>query len=671
MHQFANMPMTTQSRMQQIDTLANYPMGTKPDSFRLIKKTFKSGEPMKTKIICFIAFVSYTFYLTAGDIYVSPYGNDNAAGTRQSPLQTLEQAIKQAREWRRLQSPETTGGINILLEEGIYPQYKSLFIRPEDSGTTDSPTRITAVPNARVVLSGGVPVTGWEQGCKDTRIPETLRNKIWVAEAPRMGNRILETRQMWVNGTKAQRAAQFPDGVMERMIDFNPEEETITIPTPQTAGLNAASQVEMIVHQRWAIAILRVKEMITEGANTIVRFHDPESRLEFAHPWPQPVIDGEKGNSSFCLVNALELLDQPGEWYQDYPSGRIYYYPRPHEDMTKAQVIIPALETLLTISGTLERPVRNIHFQNISFEHTSWMRPSYQGHVTLQGGFHLLDAYRLPIQGLPEKAELENQAWIGRPEAAIQIKCGNNINFNHCTFQHLAATGVDYERAVSTSIVENCHFTDIGGTALLVGTFPDEGFETHVPYTPFHEQELCTGITIRNNLIEEVTNEDWGGVGIGAGYVKNIHIVHNEVCHVNYSGICVGWGWTLQESGMSGNRIEANYVHHFARRLYDAGGLYTLSNQPGSVMRNNRIEHLIDAPYATNDRAFYIYFDEATDGYTVENNWCPSERFDSNRPGPHNVWKKNGPQVDESIKQKAGRVAVGGVSQPRIIIKTK
>lgn len=41
--------MTTQSRMQQIDTLANYPMGTKPDSFRLIKKTFKSGEPMKTE----------------------------------------------------------------------------------------------------------------------------------------------------------------------------------------------------------------------------------------------------------------------------------------------------------------------------------------------------------------------------------------------------------------------------------------------------------------------------------------------------------------------------------------------------------------------------------------------------------------------------------------------
>lgn len=35
-------------------------------------------------------------------------------------------------------------------------------------------------------------------------------------------------------------------------------------------------------------------------------------------------------------------------------------------------------------------------------------------------------------------------------------------------------------------------------------------------------------------------------------------------------------------------------------------------------MRNNRIEHLEEAPYATNDRAFYIYLDEATDGYTIE-----------------------------------------------------
>ena len=609
--------------------------------------------------LSFIIFLGWFPSLFAGEIYVSLQGNDKNSGTKEAPFYTLNRAIKQAREWRRLNRPEVAGGIYIRLEEGVYAQRNSLFLRPEDSGTPDSPTVICAVDGAHPVISGGVAVTGWKRGCNHPAIPEKLRQKIWSAEAPLIGNRRVETRQMWVNGHKVQRAAQFPDGGLERMIDFNPEEQTITIPVSQSVNpkrLQNAGQLEMIVHQRWAIAILRVKSIDAKDRQAVVRFHEPESYLEFAHPWPQPVIGGEKGNSSFCLTNALELLDQPGEWFQEYPSGTIYYYPQAGENMETAEVIIPALETLVTIDGTLSRPVKHIQFNGITFEHTSWMRPSYQGHVTLQGGFPLLDAYKLQEPGLPEKAELENQAWITRPETAICVRGAEHIDFKHCTFRHLSSTGLDYEWAVTASSVEDCQFTDIGGTALLVGAFPDGGFETHVPFIPADVRELCSHITIRNNFISNVTNEDWGCVGIGAGYVRNMDISHNEVCHLNYSGICVGWGWTSLESGMCNNRIEANYVHHFARRLYDAGGLYTLSNQPGSVMRNNRIEHLIEAPYATNDRAFYIYLDEATDGYTMENNWCPTERFDSNRPGKKNVWKNNGPQVADSIKYKAGRI---------------
>ena len=616
-----------------------------------MKKTFT--------YLSFIIFLGWFPSLFAGEIYVSLQGNDKNPGTKEAPFNTLNRAIKQAREWRRLNRPEVAGGIYIRLEEGVYAQRSSLFLRPEDSGTPDSPTVICAVDGAHPVISGGVAVTGWKRGCNHPAIPEKLKQKIWSVEAPLIGNRRVETRQMWVNGHKVQRAAQFPDGGLERMIDFNPEEQTITIPVSQSVNpkrLQNAGQLEMIVHQRWAIAILRVKSIDVKDGQAVVRFHEPESHLEFAHPWPQPVIGGEKGNSSFCLTNALELLDQPGEWFQEYPSGTIYYYPQASENMETAEVIIPTLETLVTIDGTLSRPVKHIQFNGITFAHTSWMRPSYQGHVTLQGGFPLLDAYKLQEPGLPEKAELENQAWITRPETAIRVRGAEHIDFKHCTFRHLSSTGLDYEWAVTASSVEDCQFTDIGGTALLVGAFPDGGFETHIPFIPSDVRELCSHITIRNNFISNVTNEDWGCVGIGAGYVRNMDISHNEVCHLNYSGICVGWGWTSLESGMCNNRIEANYVHHFARRLYDAGGLYTLSNQPGSVMRNNRIEHLIEAPYATNDRAFYIYLDEATDGYTMENNWCPTERFDSNRPGKKNVWKNNGPQVADSIKYKAGRI---------------
>lgn len=77
-------------------------------------------------------------------------------------------------------------------------------------------------------------------------------------------------------------------------------------------------------------------------------------------------------------------------------------------------MIIPALETLVTIDGTLSRPVKHIQFNGITFEHTSWIRPSYQGHVTLQGGFPLLDAYKLQEPGLPEK-----QNWKIKPGSPV------------------------------------------------------------------------------------------------------------------------------------------------------------------------------------------------------------------------------------------------------------
>lgn len=596
--------------------------------------------------------VSFVF---AGEIWVSPAGNDRSAGSREMPLRTVAQALRQAREWRRLSDPAVAGGIYIRLERGVYPLEETLFLRPEDSGTQSSPTVIEAVEPGKTVISGGIRVTGWKRPADlPPGLPAVAKGKVWVADAPIKGNRIVESRQLWVNGRKAVRAAWLEKGKMERMLDFDTEKEEIWIPTPAIEGLDKESRLEMTVHQRWAIAILRVKEWEVQGERTRVTFHQPESRLEFQHPWPQPVIGGEKGNSSFTLGNAIRLLDRPGEWYQEYPSGKIYYWPEDGTDLATAEVMVPALEALLEVDGSLSRPVSHLTFKGVRFEYASWMRPSTQGHVTLQGGMYLRDAYKLAVPGLPEKAELENQAWIERPEAALRIRGAQHINFLRCTFKHLGATGLDYEWAVSNCRVEGCLFTDIGGTALAVGAFPSGGYETHVPYVPAHKEEYCSDIRIANNLITEVTNEDWGCEGIGAGYVRRLTIEHNEVSFVNYSGICVGWGWTPLYSGMEDNRIHANYVHHFALQLYDAGGLYTLSNQPGSVMTGNRMEQMGRAPYATNDRAFYIYFDEATDGYRVENNWCPEPLFDSNRPGPANVWLNNGPNVPDSIRSAAG-----------------
>ena len=100
--------------------------------------------------------------LIAGDIWVSPQGNDLQEGTKEAPLKTVQQAVKQAREWRRLNDSRVKDGIHIILQQGTYPQEKTLFFRPEDSGTESSPTTIQAAEGEEVIISGGIPVIGWK-----------------------------------------------------------------------------------------------------------------------------------------------------------------------------------------------------------------------------------------------------------------------------------------------------------------------------------------------------------------------------------------------------------------------------------------------------------------------------------------------------------------------------
>lgn len=576
------------------------------------------------------------------------------------------EALREAREMRRLHKVGASDTLYIHLAEGTYYLGETLFVRPEDSGTSASPTVIVGADGGKSILSGGMPLKMHQDlnTCKISPIYESYALN---------GRNPISIRQLWQDDHKLPHASLVPLDSMINIIDFRKEEREVWIPLSafqpflQSDVDREISNLEMILHQRWAIAILRVKSYAFEGDIVKLKFEEPESRLEFEHPWPQPVVnedrgDGELRTSSFNLLGGKGFI-KPGTWYQDNSTGILHYYPKEDDclnedkcskkenlaegkqDCASKTFTAPVLQTLVEVSGSLERPVHDIIFRNVSFQHAAWNRPSFKGHVTLQGGMYLLDAYKLQIPGLPEKEYLENQAWIERPEAAVSVRGGQRINFEGCEFTHLGATGLDYVWADSACVVKGCHFHDIGGTALALGAFPDRGFETHVPFRPVNMRELCSDFLIADNLIEDVTNEDWGCVGIGAGYVADCIIEHNIVRDVNYSGICVGWGWTPLDSGMKNNHIRSNKVYRFAKMLYDAGGIYTLSYMPGSTIEDNIIDEIYPPKYATNLRGFYIYLDEATDGVTIRNNWCPEERFGDNRPGPDVHWINNGPKA--------------------------
>ena len=592
-------------------------------------------------------------WLLAGEIWISPKGSDFNDGTRQSPKATLTSALRQAREWRRTEDNRIQGGITIYMEGGTYAFHEPVFIRPEDSGTKESPTVIRSVGDEKVILSGGISIKGWKK-----------QGKVWVADVPAFNGRPLDFRQLWVNGKKAVRARDVEDfEKMNRICSVDEKNEILYVPAVSirrlidNKGNLKAKYAEMVLHQMWCVANLRIRSVEVQGDSAAIRFHQPESRIQFEHPWPRPMVTTDGHNSAFYLTNARELQDVPGEWYHDIDARKVYYYPREGEKMQEAEVIVPAVETLVRVEGTLDRPVCHIRFEKITFSYTTWMRPSEKGHVPLQAGMYLTDGYRIDpkMQRNYLNHPLDNQGWLGRPAAAVRVVAARQIDFERCRFEHLGSTGLDYEEAVQGGVVRGCLFRDIAGNGLLVGSFSPAAHETHLPYDPADRREVCIQQQINNCYFTEIGNEDWGCLAIAAGYVGDVNIEHNEISEVPYSGISLGWGWTQTVNCMRNNRVHANLIHHYAKHMYDVAGIYTLGSQPKSYVTENCVHSIYKPGYVHDpNHWFYLYTDEGSSFITVRDNWTEGEKYLQNANGPGNVWENNGPKVDSVIRERAG-----------------
>ena len=561
-----------------------------------------------------------------------------------TPDSSLVDAVRKAREMRRLgKATEVT----IHLAAGTYYLYEPLRLRPEDSGLT--------ILGDGAVISGGMPVSGWKK-----------QGKLLVADVPDFNGRPVDFRQLWVNGKKAVRARDVMDfEQMHRIRTYDKKNHVLWIPRKAVEKLKLQTSnfklqtLEMVLHEMWCTSNLRIKSMQVQGDSVAVRFHNPEGPIQFQHPWPSPMTPDTKHPSPFYLTNAKELLDEPGEWYYDIRDHKLYYMPHTSDlrpQTSDLHATVPVLETLVEFIGTAERPVRHINIKGVTFSHTTWMRPSEKGHVPLQAGMYLTEAYKLrPQIDRPNNHKLDNQGWLGRADAAVELRYTEDVNFTDCRFEHLGGSGLDYVTHCKGGTVSRCTFTDIAMNGYVCGSFSPEGLETHLPYQPTDFREVCTGQTVEQSTFYDVTNEDWGCVAICAGYVNGITIDHNTIHDVSYTGISLGWGWNRDLVCMKDNKVHANLIYNYAQHMYDCAGIYTLGNQPGTLISENVVRDIAKPSYVHDPvHWFYLYTDEGSSNITIKDNWTPEEKFLKNANGPGNVWENNGPQVSEHIKQAAG-----------------
>ncbi len=519
-------------------------------------------------------------------VYVSPTGKDDGPGTSSRPFRTLERARDAVRQSR------LGGDAVIELAAGEYILERPLVLGPEDSGRRNAPVTYRAAEDAVVVVSGGAHVTGWVLDA-DGR---------YRAPAPPG-----DFRQLYINGRRAQRArgpvpaGLEPWGSTTGAVSTAAAGEVLgtlrvtgdsgyRLPDAVMAGWANPSDLEFGYYNYWSHKIARVSRIVRDGDGAIIVMDQPGYYLSTNGP-------GAPAGAPAYIENALELLDEPGEWYLDRVQRMLYYLPRPGEDMASADVVAPQLETLVRLEGTPEDPVHDVVFEGIAFAYATWLQPSRSGHPDVQANF------TLGTDRVFERPEFE-YGWVAihgefpKSPANVVVRAGHSVRFSRCAFAHLGGAGLDIEHGSQRNTVDRCLFTDISGSGIQIGDVQRDD------HHPEDSRLVVLGNTVRNCEITRIGAEYEDSIGIFCGYVRDTTLEHNEIADLPYSGISVGWGWGETDAGgvahanpwtyetptpCGGNRVLANHIHHVMLNRTDGGAIYTLGNQPGTVLRGNYI----------------------------------------------------------------------------------
>jgi hypothetical protein len=272
------------------------------------------------------------------------------------------------------------------------------------------------------------------------------------------------------------------------------------------------------------------------------------------------------GGQPTYLENAVELLDQPGEWYLDRAARTVYYQPRAGEHLAGADVEAPALETL--VSGDA---VHDVTFSGVRFEYATWLGPSSPtGFSEIQAGYQITGPTGWATQGLCQYVPggtCPFANWTPEP-ANVTVSHGARVAFTGDVFTHLGAAGLRIADGSSDAVVQGDVFTDISGNGVEVGNV-DQVADTH-------------DVTIADNHLYDLPREYHGGVAIINGYTEHDLITHNQINHVAYSAISMGWGGWPDKIGDAAtpnpthdNVVSDNLIYDYMLLLDDGGGIYT------------------------------------------------------------------------------------------------
>jgi len=505
-----------------------------------------------------------TFTVTVTDaavmdrIYVSVNGSETGNGSEADKV-----SLKRALELVDEKNDNMTGNIEVVLEDGYYYLDKTLEITEKHGGTNNYSVVFIAEKGANPVIGSGYDI----KGSAFTKWSEN--ETIYVVDVPEW----LNSRQLFVDQVRAVRARS-KGGLSNVTFLFDANGENIGYESTdvELAQFSKITDLELVFKAYWTNSRCGVAK--AEAA-------DGKVRLTMDQPgWRYLLNKGQTkvpATGPVYYENALELLDEPGEWYLDTDANKLYYMPRAWETMSQVTVTVPAIDgELVTITGdSYDNAVQNIHFEGITFADTTWLRPNGpNGHPDVQNNHTRED----------EGSILHT--------AAVVVKRANGVWFSGCTFTRLGINGLQMIDGTQNCFVTGNHFTDISSDAINIGNQWDYGAGAAA-------NAFVKNCDVNNNYIHDIGVDFGSSAAISIGFAADIDSTHNEIFNIPYSGYHIGYGWGKRFDNVLKNAvISNNFVHDLlGEGIFDGGAIYIIgnsANQGYNLVKENYLKNQME-----------------------------------------------------------------------------
>jgi len=521
-----------------------------------------------------LLWAALSIQVMAVEFYVSPLGDDAAAGTLEAPFKTVERARDAARS--------TSERVTVYLRGGKYVLRETVVFGVEDGNTT-----YAAYKDEKPVITSAVPVTGWKKA----------KGELWVADMPEGvedfkvmfdGHRMLErARSRGFQGPMqsfkkfATRNVALPeDRPLLRRLEF-PEGEIKTWD-------NLEDVEAFFCGVPWTVNISPIESVDEENNIAWLKYegNTPPSTT------PKPY------NPSY-IENHISVLDQPGEWCVNTKTRKIYYWPVNGEP--SADICVPTLTEFFRVEGDIDydgpvdTPVKNITFKGLTF--TQGDRYSWWD-----------DHKGWGIQHDWDKFDYGN--------ALLRFRGAEDCVVDQCRFINSGNSAIRLDLHAQNITIQNNLIDRVGHMGILL-----------CGYGP-GTKDVNKNNKIVNNLIRRTGELIWHGHAIfiwqsGENFIANNHIREVPrkaigICGVRgaifMEGKKVDWDegsktmrWnemgadifddkdgTLQQRILPflharNNLIQDNYVYRARTKIGDGAALNVSGAGTGNVMRRNML----------------------------------------------------------------------------------